>query len=434
MNILLVCPYFPPENTIAAVRIGKFAEHLAEGGDSVRVVTRFPADHGQQRVERDGVDVAVLRSRDPILRLRALVRRKGGGGLGSAPIDQVDTRLTHGVALRGLHRVAALIRSLFFVPDPLIFWVPGALSARRLRGWRPDIVVASGGPVSSFIVGSWFARQYGVPWVADYRDLLSSGPYYERGRIRRGVDKWIERRVVSSASALTTVSSPLVDDLEVFLRRRAEVVLNGFDPQDFEGLEPRVDNPQPLTIIYCGEIYPVKRDPSNLFIAARELTDAGLVIEIRFYGANVSQVSSLAAKYGVNEQVRCFPRVSHAESLRLQTAADVLLLLLWNDPREAGVYTGKLFEYIGARRPILLMGYEGGVAADLVRERRVGVIANGPSDIAAALRQWSLIKAVRGSIEPLPVSGLHGLTRQDQARALRRLLVRTLASENVPRR
>jgi hypothetical protein len=43
---------------------------------------------------------------------------------------------------------------------------------------------------------------------------------------------------------------------------------------------------------------------------------------------------------------------------------DVLLLLLWNDPRERGVYTGKLFEYLGARRPILGIGPADNVAAD----------------------------------------------------------------------
>ena len=40
-----------------------------------------------------------------------------------------------------------------------------------------------------------------------------------------------------------------------------------------------------------------------------------------------------------------------------QQASDVQILLMWNDPDEAGNYTGKLFEYLGSGRPILMMGY-----------------------------------------------------------------------------
>ncbi|MGZ4444463.1 MAG: hypothetical protein ACXVXC_14980, partial [Nocardioidaceae bacterium] len=79
MNILLVCPYMPPENSIAAVRIGKLAAHLAARGDSVRVIAREPdADAiGQTPVDDPETDVRVLRTRDPMLAFRAGVRRRG---------------------------------------------------------------------------------------------------------------------------------------------------------------------------------------------------------------------------------------------------------------------------------------------------------------------------------------------------------------------
>lgn len=64
----------------------------------------------------------------------------------------------------------------------------------------------------------------------------------------------------------------------------------------------------------------------------------------------------LAAQYALQSIVQVHDSIPYKEALRAQREADVLLLLLWNDPREKGIYTGKLFEYIGAGRPILAIG------------------------------------------------------------------------------
>ena len=64
------------------------------------------------------------------------------------------------------------------------------------------------------------------------------------------------------------------------------------------------------------------------------------------------------------------PRVPYRHALALQMEADVLLLLQSSDPRDEGNLPAKLFEYLYARRPILLIGYERGIAARLVIERR----------------------------------------------------------------
>ncbi|MCS6841315.1 MAG: hypothetical protein NZ701_11090, partial [Roseiflexus sp.] len=113
----------------------------------------------------------------------------------------------------------------------------------------------------------------------------------------------------------------------------------------------------------------------------------------------------------------------HREALAQQRAADVLLLLLWNDPRERGVYTGKLFEYLGARRPILGIGPAGNVAADLIRERRAGLVSADPAEVAGQLVRWLDAKE-RGSIPDLPEAVAAGLSRADQTRRLEAFLER----------
>ena len=65
--------------------------------------------------------------------------------------------------------------------------------------------------------------------------------------------------------------------------------------------------------------------------------------------------------------------------------ADVLLLMIAPGPGSAGVLTGKIFEYLAARRPILALTPPS-AAADLIRASRAGVVID-PDDGPAIERQ-----------------------------------------------
>jgi len=99
----------------------------------------------------------------------------------------------------------------------------------------------------------------------------------------------------------------------------------------------------------------------------------------------------------------------------------LLQLLLWNDFKEKGVYTGKLFEYLGARRPILAIGPEDNVAANLIIERSAGVVATDPKNIANALKKWCLMKK-EGIDFSIKHSMLDDLTRRYQTAILANFL------------
>ena len=137
----------------------------------------------------------------------------------------------------------------------------------------------------------------------------------------------------------------------------------------------------------------------------------------------LQHVRRLAAQYDIQSIVQVNESIPYKEALRAQRQADVLLLLLWNDPREKGVYTGKLFEYIGAGRPILAIGPSDNVAAELIVERKAGIVLQRPTDIAEQLQKWIVQKQVSGAIPPLPLDAGTGLSREEQTRQLERVLL-----------
>jgi glycosyltransferase involved in cell wall biosynthesis len=94
----------------------------------------------------------------------------------------------------------------------------------------------------------------------------------------------------------------------------------------------------------------------------------------------------------------------------------------WNDPREQGNVPGKLFEYLGTGRPILLLGLEGGVPDVILRERNAGVLCNSPEAIATQLRAWLAMKASTGSVAEVDPTARSGFSRREQYEKLRTFL------------
>jgi glycosyltransferase involved in cell wall biosynthesis len=412
MRLLLVSFAFPPFNSIGGLRVGKTAKYLLHRGHDVRVLTAadqpFPKTLALEVPAENVVYSRYLNVRKPIE---------------GALAERGDTTASHRKAEREapLRKLFGfLIRTFIYFPDANIGWVPYALKdiSPLLKSWRPDLILASSPPPSGLLVARRLARKLNVPWVADLRDLWTDHQYYMQPRGRKLVEQKLEHRVLSSASALVTVSEPLAETLRRKYRKPTAVVLNGFDPCDYPAQSRERISDERLSIVYTGVIYAGRQDPSPLFEALKLMGDKAKGVKVVFYGLYLAVAAELVEQYGIGHLVEVKPPVAYQESLRLQSEADLLLLLLWTDTRERGVYTGKLFEYLGARRPILALGEKENVAAELILKRGAGVVLAGPAEIAAQLLEHMQLKQTAGMIPSPPLSAIEGVTREAQVSIL----------------
>jgi len=427
VRILLLTQAFPPFNTSGAVRVGKLAHYLIERGHDVRVITASPLPYPRDLPTDISSDLVIrTRSLDPFV----LIARLRGTRRNQSVTSAARSRPGTGHRARLLRWLGALLA----IPEAQVGWYPSAVAAGRrlIREWRPDAIYASALPFTSHLVAARLARSSRVPWIAEFRDHFADNPYSNLPAWRDPIDRWIERRVVRSAAACVSVSGPMVETLRARHGKPGFVVLNGYDGEVRPN--PTLSSAEtPLRILYTGVIYPGRRDPSTLFAAIASLGPLAKEVEVMFYGQDLRGVVDLARRYHVSEQVHVLGTIAHSDSLAQQQAADVLLLLLWNDPREVGVYTGKLFEYIGAGRPILAVGSQNGVAAQLIRERGLGVVATDSSAIASALRGWLEEKRSAGRVAGPPEDAKTGLSRQEQFAVVDDLLHQIVDGEHVGR-
>jgi glycosyltransferase involved in cell wall biosynthesis len=438
LKLLIVSWYFPPVNTIGAVRVGKFVRFLAERGHDVGVVAGKDWGHPETLPLGIVLDrVAYVRSIDIGAAPELLTRRvKRIFSSRSATADQ-DSRsdgleVVPGIVgdLGGrrsmLHSLSEFYTHLINLPDNRIGWLPGAYRASRrmCRSWRPDLVVASGPPFTGFLVARRIADRLKVPWIAELRDRWADDPYDELPRWRSSLGQWLERRTLQTARAIVTVTEPWAEFYQGKYRKPVATIYNGYDPLDFDFVEGPSPAPAgaPLVIGYAGRIYPGRRDPTPLFESLRLLGVVGEQFRVVFCGTDPAQVFPLAARASVSHLVEVRNAVPYRESLEFQRQSDVLLLMQWNDPREQGNCPGKFFEYLACLRPILILGLENGVPATIARERNAGFCLNDPKAIAAQLRVWLQEKQELGRVRALPPSAREGLSRTIQFEKLERFL------------
>jgi len=432
LKILIISFEFPPYGAIGAVRVGKTAKYLRQFGHDVHVVCAGdrPLDTPHVvELEPQRIHYTSWRRADSLLKfaVRSLRSRTG------APDGQVLGRTTPSGPRRAgrATKIARLYQNLVYLPDAEIGWaLPAMRECRTLqKSFRPDIILASGRPWTGLLVARLVARHFRIPLVCELRDLWADDMYaIERPNWREKIDQIIERWVLRRAHALITVSEPLASVLQQKYNVPTVVALNGYDPDD-QDIETRVTPTDELRLVYTGSLFE-QRDLRPLIRAIAVLRGEQVACRLDVAGhvgppTYLNELQELCDALHVDDRVRFLGQLPRTKALELQAHADVLVLVTWNDPREHGVYTGKLFEYVGSKRPILLVGLTTGVAAELLRSRGLGEAGGDELTLASLLRTWHDEKRVNGRLQAPPPEARIGLTREEQTRVIEALLLKT---------
>jgi hypothetical protein len=298
----------------------------------------------------------------------------------------------------------------FYYPDPEKKWSNEILLAsdKILNERSFDAIISTSVPFSSHIIAHRLKERYGLPWIADLRDLWTQSHNYLYSDIRKFFEESLEINTLSTADAITTVSQPLVDRL-VTLHKREDIysINNGFVPDEVNPGEPLFPK---FTITYTGYIFPKYQDPEPLFKALHKLSAIGLIdlnqVDVNFLGVEHSDLLKYIETYGLQDVVRGWGYLPRTDVLFYQRRSHLLLLLTWNNPQEKGILTGKLFEYLAAQRPILALGkYKMDGVADLLKKTNAGVHLMKESEIEKEISAaYTEYKRTHGTVKYCGIS------------------------------
>lgn len=220
-----------------------------------------------------------------------------------------------------------------------------------------DLLISSYAPLTDHLIASRLKKRWPtLQWAADFRDLPVD-------RFKKNIiwPDWHEsrfRKIFSPADQIWAVSEGQKDILSHMLQKEVKKVPNGLDasyeiPQKVSG-EPQ------FTITYTGSLYPYY--PSELWKRTlRAFTDKlGRTAEqmlLRYAGKDGVVFRKWAEEAHWPGRFEDLGELSRVDCWRLQQSSTVNVLFSWNQEGSRGILTGKLYEYLAARKPILALTY-----------------------------------------------------------------------------
>ena len=427
---ILVCAYgFPPLAGPTEYRWLRFVCHLALHGWLVDVLTIRPERRldyydevllrlvpGSVRVFRVNpglYEKLVIGPRHHRLRHQRSVLAAGESKLEPTLWD----RFRH-----GLHRLDQTLGALK-IPDETFEWIPFAVwrAMRLLRANDYDIIVSSSTPFSSHLVGLAVKKLAKVPWVGDLSDPFAFSPTRRLPTWRQTIDRWLEKVCLSE---MDTVVMPVEEMRRAYVQQyktldpdKVYVIPYGFAEELYASVHP--ERSAEFCLVYTGGFYQTIRDPTNFFEALRQVRD--LPIEVVLAGSLDLGYQEFLQRSGLSDMVKYIGFQSRERVAALQKGATVLMLL---GNKGSLQLPGKIFDYIAASRPILMIkNDEHDLAANLVSRNRLGlVVENKPDSIAKGIRRlFALFSA--GKLEPtFELGHAHEFSWSAQACKLQQLL------------
>jgi glycosyltransferase involved in cell wall biosynthesis len=380
-KVLVVAYYFPPMGLSGVQRTLKFVKYLPLYNWQPTVLTITPGSYFARDAsflkEIEPLQIRVVRtgSIDPTRFFRR----------GNSPEARV-VKIPREWIRKGLN----VGSQFFFIPDNKIGWKRKACraAAELLQREKFDLIFATAPPYTDFLIGHYLKKKFHVPLVLDYRDAWIDNPcHFYLTPLHRWLHRVLEKRVLRASDKVITINRRIK---ELLLKRYRflqyqdiEIISQGFDPEDFDlnGVFP-ISRGQKMRFTYSGTFID-KRTPKYFLQALTRVfhEQPGLrnKIEACFVGHFREENHKLVRRLGLQDVVRVNGYVDHNECVRNLLVSDVLWMIIGKGAGEDMMSTGKLFEYLGARKPILGCVPDG-VAKTTIEDSGAGIVVE-PDDV-----------------------------------------------------
>jgi glycosyltransferase involved in cell wall biosynthesis len=375
-RVLVIAYYFPPLGLSGVQRTLKFVKYLPSYGWDVTVLTvedrGYFAHDASLLEELEGLPVTVVRTRslDPLYFLRKRKR----------------------VAMpsRRSHRILGFFGQFFFVPDNKIGWKKHAVRAARrlLAEQHHDLVFATAPPFTDFLIARDIKKKTGLPLVFDYRDPWLENPLHSYATpLHRFLHHRLELEALRYANHIVTINRRMKEltlrTAQSLSHHDVTILSQGFDPADFASPAPPRKDAR-MRITHTGTFY-IDRTPKYFLHGLKRFFEqqpsARGSILATFVGTTREEDQRVIDELGLADSVEVTGYLPHRDCVQITRSSDVLWMMIGTSDGMDVASTGKLYEYIGARKPILACVPEG-AARQTLRASQAALLCE-PHDVEA---------------------------------------------------
>jgi glycosyltransferase involved in cell wall biosynthesis len=375
-KVLIITYYWPPSGGGGVMRWLKMSKFLPELGWQPIVYTPEnpdPSISDESLVAEIHKDIIELKTPiwEPYDIYRKLTGKKGDAKFKAGYISEASSG-------NWKSKLSVFIRGNFLIPDPRKFWIRPSVKylTKYLKENRVDLIISTGPPHSMHLIALGLKKKFDIPWIADFRDPWTDIDFYEKLKLTKWADKKhrkLERKVLTQADHVVTVSPGCAADLAKINNKKIEVINNGYDPLDYNFEETELD--ENFTISHFGA-FNRDRNPKVLWKVLGELAVNDVFkkqLQIQLIGQTDKSILDEIEKNNLSGNLILIGHLPHKEGLKKLGKSQVLLLPLNDAPNVKGILPGKMYEYLALKRPILAIGPTDADFAKIIGETNAGV-------------------------------------------------------------
>ena len=362
-KILIISNFYLPQKHIAVTRIISFAKYFYEFGYDVTVLTKGVEN---EFISTDGINIYYVTNKSMISKFDT---------------NKKEAKIIH--YLKCIYNI--IFTNIFF--DEEAGWRKEAIKKIReiCINQSFDYILSSAPPISSHIIASEIKQKYpSIKWISDMRDALWS-PNYPDNLRNRLLKK--SKEILQNCDLLLSVSYPQLLKYRKITNDKINCleIRNGYD-YDTELIRCSRNVKDKFTILYTGNFYG-PRNPKNFFKALEMLIKKKSIRNI--YVEIIGNNSPISIPHSISNYIQEQDKMEYMDLIKYMCSNADLLLLISPSNIEKGVYTGKLFDYIGTGKPILGLVPKDDVAAKLIEKSKVGYLAENENivDIMAEIER-----------------------------------------------
>lgn len=379
-KVLIITYYWIPSGGAGVQRWVKFAKYLRQYGWEPIIYTpenpEYPSiDHS---FEKDiPADITVLKT--PIWEPYNVYRNLTGKKNQAINAGFISENKKQGWK----DKLSIWIRGNFLIPDPRRFWIKPSVRflSDYLKENPVDAIITTGPPHSMHLIGMGLKKNFpSLPWVADFRDPWTNIDFYKDLNLTWFADKIhhrLEKEVLQKADTVLVVSRGMKEEFAQIKPKKLQVITNGYDESDVQVGTLALDGR--FSISHIGTLN-AARNPRIVWKVLSEICaeniDFKKDLQIQLVGKVDFSVLEDIQSYGLQEQLLKIDYLSHSEAIAKQNTSQVLMLLINQSGNAKGILTGKFFEYLAAKRPILAVGPTDGDAAVVLNETSAGIMVD----------------------------------------------------------
>jgi glycosyltransferase involved in cell wall biosynthesis len=286
--------------------------------------------------------------------------------------------------------------------------------------------IISGEPFYLFRIGFSLQREFGVSWIADYRDDWSTNELQmekEGSSARKWVAKlesYYEKKWVGTAESVISVSEPYTRRICDFLNKPGITIQNGFEESLLE--LPELGLYEQFTVTYSGVLYPSQ--DIRLILEVLDLCyQQNRPFRLVFLGAGFDlkekkRIEALVPSH-LSSWVEVTERFPRQQALEMLRKSHVLLGMAYGKMK--GIPSSKLYEYLALGKPVVLCPTDEDLMEEILTESGLGFFVKNPSDGVNRLIELQDLYLKQGKLAELKASSRKVILKYSRFQQLMKL-------------